>query len=324
MSRLSKRTHMSVVYAYNDQEMFMLQLFRAARVVPLLLVTGVLAACGDDDVVEPATPATVVAAAQSTPQLSTLVTAITAANLGATLSGPGPFTVFAPVNSAFDAVPADQLARLLETGNVAILSKLLRYHVVPGRVLAADLTEGQTVTTVEGTTLRITLAGGARVNNARITTTDIRTGNGVVHLIDGVLTQSLDVVDVATIRGFSSLVGAVRTAGLENAVRGNGAGQGITVFAPTNAAFTALGALPANPALTAVLTYHVVNGRALASTLSNNQNLTTLQGGLVRVLTGPPLRLLGIGNTVNVTATDIVAKNGVIHVIDAVLRPTAP
>ena len=295
------------------------------RIAPLALAGSVLVAgCSDDDTTtEPTPPATIVAAAQASPELSTLVSALTAADLVGTLSGPGPFTVFAPVNSAFAAVPADVLQRLLETGNVQILSKVLRYHVVPVRIRAADLTEGQTVTTVEGTTLRITLAGGARVNNARITTTDIETGNGVVHLIDGVLTESLDIVDVATIRGFSSLVSAVATAGLVDAVRGNGAGQGITVFAPTNAAFTALGTLPGNPALSEVLTYHVVAGRALAASLTDNQQLTTLQGGTVRFRSNPT-RLQGIANTVNITATDIVAKNGVIHVIDAVLLPTAP
>jgi len=295
------------------------------RLLPAVLAASVfVTACGDDDgAVAPTPPATIVAAAQATPELSTLVTALTSADLVGTLSGPGPFTVFAPRNSAFAAVPADVLQRLLAAGNVAILSKVLRYHVVPGRILAADLREGQTVTTVEGTTLRITLAGGARVNNARITTTDIQATNGVVHLIDGVLTESLDIVDVATIRGFSSLVSAVASAGLVDAVRGHGTGQGITVFAPTNAAFTALGTLPSNPQLSQVLTYHVVAGRALAASLTDNQQLTTLQGGTVRFRTNPA-RLVGAGNTVNITTTDIVAKNGVIHVIDAVLLPTAP
>ena len=295
------------------------------RLIPAVLVAGAtLTACGDDNgTVAPTPPSTVVAAAQDSPNLSTLVSALTAADLVGTLSGPGPFTVFAPVNSAFENVPADVLQRLLASGNVDILSRVLRYHVVPGRIRAADLTEGQTVTTVEGNTLRVTLAGGARVNNARITTTDIETGNGIVHLIDAVMTDNLDIVDVATIRGFSSLVSAVATAGLVDAVRGNGAGDGITVFAPTNAAFEALGALPSNPVLSQVLTYHVVAGRALAASLSDNQQLTTLQGGAVRFRTNPT-RLEGIGNTVNITATDIVARNGVIHVIDAVLLPTAP
>jgi transforming growth factor-beta-induced protein len=297
----------------------------AARLAPMLLIGATfIAACSDDAAIhEPVVPATIIGTAQASPALGTLAGVLASANLVGTLDGPGPFTVFAPVNSAFAALPADVLQRLLEPANVGILSKVLRYHVVPGRILAADLQEGQTVTTVEGTTLRITLAGGARVNNARITTTDIQASNGVVHLIDGVLTESLDLVDVATIRGFSALLNAVAAAGLVDAVRGNGAGQGITVFAPTNAAFHAFGALPANPALSQVLTYHVVAGRVLAAQLADNQQLTTLQGGTVRFRSAPP-RLQGIGNTVNITTTDIVAKNGVIHVIDAVLLPTAP
>jgi uncharacterized surface protein with fasciclin (FAS1) repeats len=107
-----------------------------------------------------------------------------------------------------------------------------------------------------------------------------------------------------------------------DALRGNGAGQGITVFAPTNAAFTALGTLPANPALSNVLTAHVVNGRALSTGLSNNQSVPTLQGGSVTIQTGP-LRVRGAGNTtpVGISATDIVAKNGIIHVIDGVILP---
>jgi transforming growth factor-beta-induced protein len=295
------------------------------RVLPLVIAAGAfVSACSDDDgAVAPTPPATIVAAAQATPELSTLVTALTAADLVGTLGGPGPFTVFAPRNSAFEAVPAEVLQRLLATGNVSILSKVLRYHVVPGVLRITDLVEGQQLTTVEGTTIRVSTAGGMQVNGARIVTTNIETGNGVVHIIDGVLTESLDIVDVATIRGFSSLVSAVASAGLVDAVRGNGAGQGITVFAPTNAAFTALGALPSNPQLSQVLTYHVVAGRALAASLTDNQQLTTLQGGTVRFRTNPA-RLVGAGNTVNITTTDIVAKNGVIHVIDAVLQPTAP
>ena len=106
------------------------------------------------------------------------------------------------------------------------------------------------------------------------------------------------------------------------ALRGNGAGRGITVFAPTNAAFTALGTLPGNPALSNVLTEHVVDGRALAACLTNNQSVPTLQGGNLTVQLAP-VRVRGGGNSapVNVTATDIVAKNGVIHVVDGVILP---
>jgi transforming growth factor-beta-induced protein len=293
-----------------------------SRIAPIV-VLGVIAPAitGCDDKTELAAPASnIVQLAQATPDLSTLVSAITAANLATTLSGVGPFTVFAPVNSAFAALPADQRSALLLSANQSILQKTLTYHVVPGRILASDLTEGRTLTTVEGTTIRVTLAGGAKVNNARVITADIQASNGVVHLIDAVLLESLDIVDVATIRGFSSLVSAAQTAGLVSALRGNGSGSGLTVFAPTNAAFTALGALPSNPTLAQVLQFHVVAGRALASSLTNNQQLTTLQGGSLTVLLNP-VRIRGGTKTVNVVATDVPAKNGVIHVIDGVLVP---
>jgi len=304
----------------------MISTFRARRAPLFLLSAVVLAttACSDSTDTPPAPTQNIVALAQATPTLSTLTAALTAGALVPTLQGTGPFTVFAPVNSAFAALPAGVQDRLLAAGNIAILQKLLTYHVVPGRILAANLTEGQTLTSVEGSTLTITLAGSAQVNGRRIATTDIAATNGAVHLIDGVLTDNLDSVDVATIRGFTSLVNAAAAAGpnIVTALRGNGAGAGLTVFAPTDAAFTALGALPGNPTLSSVLTYHVVPARAPASTLSNNQQVTTLQGGTLRVLiSGSSIRIQGRTNTVDVTATDVPARNGVIHVIDAVLLP---
>jgi uncharacterized surface protein with fasciclin (FAS1) repeats len=252
------------------------------------------------------------------------VTAVQAAQLDGTLAGPGPFTVFAPVNSAFGAIPQDQTGRLLDAANRPLLTKVLTYHVVPGRLLASQLTEGQTLTTAQGATLRVTLADGARVNGARVVRTDIRAANGVIHLIDGVLTENLDVVDVATLRGFSSLVGAVQAAGLTNALRGLGAGQGLTVFAPTNAAFAAIpGGAPTDPqTLAQVLQLHVVAGRAAAASITNGQTLTTL---LARPLTATvasgAVSLAGPRNTARVTATDVQASNGIIHVIDTVLLP---
>lgn len=259
-----------------------------------------------------------------TPGLGTLVQAVTAANLGTALAAPGPITVFAPQNAAFAAVPADQLQRLLDPANRALLTKVLGYHVVPGRVLSTQLTEGQTVTTLEGSTARITLAGGARINGARIVTPDVVTSNGVVHVIDGVLTDNLDLVDVATVRGFSSLVGAVQAAGLTAALRGNGAGQGLTVFAPTNAAFAAIpGGAPSDPAVLAqVLQLHVVAGRAPAAGLRDGQTITTLGNRPLTVgIAGGTVSLRGARNAARVTATDVPARNGIIHVIDTVLLP---
>jgi transforming growth factor-beta-induced protein len=264
----------------------------------------------------------VVQRAAVTPDLSTLVTAVGAANLVPALKAPGPITVFAPANSAFAALGPDQIARLLEPANRALLTKVLTYHVVPGRVLSSQLTEGQVVNSLEGTALRISLVGGASVNGRRVVTPDIITANGVVHIIDGVLTESLDIVDVATLRGFSSLVGAVQAAGLTNTLRTT---NNITVFAPTNAAFAGIpGGAPSSPQVLAqVLQLHVTPSRVLAANLSNGQNVPTLLGPTLRVnIAGNAVSLTGPTNTANVTATDIVAKNGIIHVISAVLLPS--
>ena len=132
------------------------------------------------------TPPTIVDLAVATPYLSTLVTAINAAQLAETLSGPGPFTVFAPVNSAFAALPSATLNTLL--ANPSQLSPILTYHVIPQRLLAAEVLAASSFATVNGQTLTVSNANSTpRINGARIIATDIVAGNGVVHLIDGVL-----------------------------------------------------------------------------------------------------------------------------------------
>lgn len=296
---------------------------RAAVVLSFSLLASTMVACSDDDddIVAP-TLQTITQTAAATPQLSTLVSALQAAELTATLNGQGPFTVFAPVNSAFAALPSDVVTRLLETGNRAILTKVLTFHVVPGRITANQLQNGQTLTTVEGTQLPVTVANGVvTVGGARVTTADVQASNGVVHVIDGVLLGSLDIVDNAIIRGFSSLVSAVQAANLVTPLRGGS----LTVFAPTNAAFAAIpGGAPADVAtLTQVLQLHVVGTRALSTQLTNGQQLPTLltNRSLSVGLTGGAVRITGPRNFANVIAADVVAKNGVIHVIDAVLLP---
>jgi transforming growth factor-beta-induced protein len=262
--------------------------------------------------------------ARVTPDLSTLVSALGAAELVDAVDGAGPITVFAPVNSAFAALPAEQIARLLEPANRDLLTKVLTYHVVAGEVRAADLTEGGTLTTLQGGTLDVSLQGGASINGRAVVAADIVTANGVVHLIDGVLTDHLDIVDVAVLNGFSSLVGAAVTADLGAALRGNGSGNGLTVFAPTNAAFEAIAAaVPSDPTeLAQILLLHVVDGTALSTSLSNNQTLTTLQGGTLTVnIDGGTVTLTGPSNTVTVSTVDVPASNGVIHVLNAVILP---
>ncbi len=116
---------------------------------------------------------------------STLVQAVQAAGLEDVLRGEGPFTVFAPTNEAFDDLPDGTLEELLDDPEA--LGRVLTYHVVSGRVFASDLEDGMEVSTVEGSTVRISLAGTPMVNDAEITATDILTSNGVIHVIDAVL-----------------------------------------------------------------------------------------------------------------------------------------
>jgi transforming growth factor-beta-induced protein len=268
----------------------------------------------------------VVETALVTPQTQTLAAALAAADLTPVLGGLGPFTVFAPVNEAFEALGTEGLDVLLDPANRPLLQKILTYHVVYGDVRAGDLEDGLKVETVEGSEITFDLSGATpRVNGANILATDIVAGNGVIHLIDGVLTDNLDLVDQAMINGFSTLVGAVQGAGLEETLRGDNGGSGFTVFAPTNAAFAALASLPSGDALVDVLTYHVVGAEVLSTDLSDGQVVTTVQGGqLLMSLTGDGVGITDAsGQTIKVLLTDVPAANGVIHVIDGVMLPGA-
>ena len=147
----------------------------------------------DDDMAE---MGTIVDVASGNEDFSTLVAAVQAADLVDTLSGDGPFTVFAPTNEAFDALPDGTLDTLLDPANKDQLAAILTYHVVAGKVMAADLSDGQEVETVQGGTLTVGIDGdavtltdenGATVN---VTATDIEASNGVIHVIDGVVTPA--------------------------------------------------------------------------------------------------------------------------------------
>ena len=155
-----------------------------------------LAACGSDnesseDTVAETTEAPmssgdIVAVASSTEGFSTLVSVIQAAGLTETLQGDGPFTVFAPTDDAFAALPAGVLDKLLLPENVEVLKSILLYHVISGLVMSADVTAGD-VATQEGSTVKIATDGGVTVNGAMVTTVDVTATNGVIHAIDQVL-----------------------------------------------------------------------------------------------------------------------------------------
>jgi uncharacterized surface protein with fasciclin (FAS1) repeats len=139
-----------------------------------------------DDEAEAEEPGTIVDIAASDENFSTLVAAVDAAGLVETLSGEGPFTVFAPTNDAFDALPEGVLDALLLPENEAVLTSILTYHVVAGEVTSDQITDGD-VATVEGQNVTLSTEGGVTVNDANVTTADIDASNGVIHVIDAVL-----------------------------------------------------------------------------------------------------------------------------------------
>jgi uncharacterized surface protein with fasciclin (FAS1) repeats len=168
-----------------------------------------LAACGDDNSTSDTTvaadtteapaaePGTIVEVAQGSPDFSTLVAAVVAADLAETLSGEGPFTVFAPTNAAFEALPEGLLEKLLLPENKAVLTSILTYHVVSGEVFAADVTDGD-VPTVEGSTIAVSTADGVKLNDsATVTSVDVEASNGVIHVIDAVIVPPT--VDLASL-----------------------------------------------------------------------------------------------------------------------------
>lgn len=126
--------------------------------------------------------------AMAVPQMSTLATALKASGLADKATSGGPYTVFAPTNEAFEALPAGALDDLLKPENKDKLASILTYHVVPGSVMAADLTDGQEVTTVDGKKLKVTISGGTvMINGATVVKADVKSSNGVTHVINQVL-----------------------------------------------------------------------------------------------------------------------------------------
>ncbi len=267
-------------------------------------------------------PKDIVDTAINAGSFSTLVTALEAANLVDTLKGAGPFTVFAPTDDAFNALPTGVLDDLL--GNVTALTEVLTYHVVAGKYMAADVVALTSLTTIQGDDLAITVTGTTvQIDGATVVQTDIEASNGVIHVIDMVVVPGgiLDIVQTAQYAGsFSTLVTALEAADLVDVLKGD---EPFTVFAPTDDAFAALpqgvldDLLADQTALTEVLTYHVVTGRYMAADVVALTSLTTIQGGNLTITMSNGVKI----DSANIVLTDIECRNGVIHAIDAVLMP---
>jgi transforming growth factor-beta-induced protein len=293
----------------------------ALLALPLAFALG---ACDDDDPVQVEDPlGTIVGVAQDAGSFSTLLTALDVAGLTPALEGEGPFTVFAPTDDAFASISPETLNDLL--ADTEKLAAVLTYHVVAGRFTASDVTGLSSAPTLNGKAVSISTDGGAvRVDGATVIATDIEASNGIIHVIDGVLLPEPieNIVQLAKSSGiFNTLLAAIEAAGLGDALQGEGP---FTVFAPTDDAFAAidaevLGDLVADTdLLTAVLTYHVVPGLFMAEQVVNTPAFTTLNGK--NLLATVEEGMVKVGGA-TVVATDFLATNGVVHVIDQVLLP---
>jgi uncharacterized surface protein with fasciclin (FAS1) repeats len=262
-----------------------------------------------------------------------LVAALTQADLVTTLQGDGPFTVFAPTDDAFAAAGID-LTTFDTDEEIAALVDILLFHVYSGAVNAADVTDGLTVTMVNGdeATFTVSTDGTVMVGDATVTSADVIASNGVIHVIDEVLMPPADLGDIPTVAAgteiHTSLVAAVVQAGLLETLQSEGP---FTLFAPTDEAFAAAGidlaALDTpegKETLANILLYHVVPGEIMSADLTDGKsNVTTANGDLLLVYVSDVLGVMVGDGVAMVTLADVPASNGVIHVIDKVLTPPA-
>ncbi len=270
------------------------------------------------------TPETIVEIVEASEDHQILATALDASGLDVFLSGPGPFTLFAPTDVAFNNLPDGLLDDLLDdpTGDLA---NILLYHAIEASALSGDLSDGQTITTILGDEVIVTINDdGVFINDAQVTVADLEAENGVVHVIDAVLTPPTNtVVDIInSSESHTILAAAIDAAGLDEVLGGDGP---FTVFAPVDNAFDnlpdgLLDDLLDDPAgeLTDILLYHVVEAHALSNSLSNGQRITTLLGNDIFVTINEEGVFI---NDAQVVLADLEGDNGVVHVIDAVLSP---
>ena len=279
-----------------------------------------------DQVILPINNQSILDAAMGLADFSSLVAALAKANLASTFMMDGAFTVFAPTNDAF--------AAFLESANLAFedltaeaLAPILKYHVLGSKAMSGSLATGYVSTIYEAqegypVTLFVEVDGGVKLNaSINVTTPDVETSNGVIHVIDGVLSPT-SVVDVALNNSnFTQLVEAVVKAGLVETLSEAGP---FTIFAPTDDAFAQLFAdlgvsgieeISAET-LIPILQYHVVSGNVLSSDLSDG-DVNTLNGA-IRVAISDSVT---INESSEVIAIDIQGTNGVVHVINKVLLP---
>lgn len=285
---------------------------------------------------------TITGLAVKNPNLKILVQALTRAELAGTLQGSGPFTVFAPTDAAFTAFLKTTPYATINDVPKDVLTQILLNHVVSATAKSGDLKTGYIKTLAKGTastsntlSMYVDITAGVKLNGvSNVTTADVIASNGVIHVVDAVIGLPTIVTHALANKNFTSLVGALTGAGQPDFVTTLSGSGPFTVFAPTNAAFTALntelapggiaGVSAAN--LTKVLLYHVVSpGNVLAATLTEGQMVTPIltpaQKFTIQLTGGAKIK--DASNRIsNIIITDVQCANGVIHAIDKVLLPT--
>jgi len=299
----------------------------------------------------------IVETAAASGKFNTLLAAAEAADLVDALKSEGPLTVFAPTDDAFAALPEGTVEALLQ--DIDALTSILTYHVTVGSIGSEAVVKETKIPTLNGAELTVTITedGIVKIDDATIITTDIQASNGIIHVIDAVvipganetskevalksagnyygggwiaymiqngrlqwLTKRINLYTVTRLSGLKTLAVAVDAAGLKNTVKFDGP---FTIFGPTDAAFGALPegtleALVADPeTLSNILLYHVVAGKVTSADVVNLTEATMANGGTVSITAGDGVMV----NDANVLVVDIMARNGVIHIIDKVLIP---
>jgi len=294
----------------------------------LLVLTTLLAAAQAGNIAEELTAA----------GATTLVDFVVMAGLAETLSGPGPFTVFAPDNDAFAKLPTDLVATLMDDAD--LLKEVLLFHVVSGEIMSKNISNDITVDSIQGSPLRANVYlrskycnGFLTINGKRVKKADIVADNGVIHIVSDVIYPfpTGNIAEVITgDERFSTLLAAVGAAGLADTLATGGP---FTVFAPTNDAFAKIpkdaldGLLADTEALTKVLLRHVLPGSLFYNGISwqildtaggaEEDKIATqvYRGGVTKVVSF----VEGLRTAAMVVDADIIATNGVIHAIDTVI-----
>ncbi len=293
-----------------------------ASILCIIAVIGFISGC----VEEKPKVENIVETAKTNTDFNTLVDAFVAADLDETLASEQElYTVFAPTDAAFAELDDEYLANLVNN-DTATLTKILTYHVVSGKLMSTDLSDDTRIETIQGKYITVNIEGeNVYVDDAMVTSTDIECSNGVIHIIDTVIVPIQNIVETANADvEFNTLVDALVAAELDETLASEQ--ELYTVFAPTDAAFAELGEeyladLLSNDTenLTKILKYHVISGNVMSTDLSDEMNVTTLEGTNISIIINGTDVMI---NDANVTSADIVCSNGVIHVIDKVILPT--